>query len=546
MSRAWRIPALVLIPALIVAGVVVQNSHTDTARQTVRLNEMVPAVSPADALSSTWYCAAGTSTGVTSGDGAGFAEQTLEIANSSDVDATGLVTAIPDAGVMASAPILIPAHGRQSVRVSDIVKSAWASALVEVSGGGITVVHELQGPSGRSVDTCASSPGSVWYFPSGTTRAGTRNVLTLFNPFPGEATVDISFDTEDGSRTPQQLQGMVVPGGRVTVIDVSQVVTLREHVSTTVSARVGRIVVEQVQSADGRNGTEQGLTAVLGAATSAPVWSFPVATPASMVTREIVSVFNPGDADTDVLVQVQLDDPQTNGSVEPFHVSVAAHRSAVIDLGTDARIPKAVGRWLIVRSSDGAAIVAERSIGSSRTTGASATGGLTHTIGVPVLATTWFAGFGSGANISTSVLSIANPSATQTATVSLLVHAKGSVTTVASVQSVQVAPGERRLVDVAAVLGGRTDASLEVQSDGPVVVGQWIASSTPLDFFTISSFPLEGTQSLPVDVFSPEQAVKAGLDPSLVPDDTVIPDAVVTTSSTASSSSTASTTTSTP
>ena len=43
-------------------------------------------------------------------------------------------------------------------------------------------------------------------------------------------------------------------------------------------------------------------------------------------------MFNPGDTDTDVLVQVQLDDPAVNGTVEPFEVTVPAHRFAVVDL----------------------------------------------------------------------------------------------------------------------------------------------------------------------------------------------------------------------
>lgn len=544
MTRAWRFPALLLIPALIVAGAVAQNSHTDSTQQTVRLNEMVPAASATDALSSTWYCAAGTATGVTSGDSAGFAEQVIDIANSSDTDATGVVTAIPDAGTSASVPVKVAAHGRESVRVSDIVKAAWASALVEVSGGGITVTHELRGPAGRSVDDCASSPGSAWYFPSGTTRPGARNLLALFNPFPGEATVDVTFDTEDGARTPQDLQGMVVPGGRVAVVDVSAIVTLGERVATTVSLRSGRIVAEQVQSSDGRDGTEQGLTAVLGASAPAPVWVFPVATPANAPTREIISVFNPGNADTDVQIQVQLDDPTSNGSVEPFHLSVAAHRFAIIDLGSDARIPRSVGRWLIVRSSNGAAIVAERSIGETRST---TSGGLTFTMGVPVVATTWFATYASGSNLSTSQLSVANPSATQTATFSVLVHTKGAVTG-STVTSVQLAPGERQLITLGDnVVAGRTEVSLEIRSDVPVVVGQWQTTSSPVDILTVPSFPLMGTQSMPVDVYSPDQAVQAGLDPSLAPDDTVLPEAVVTTSTIAgvTTSTTASTTTTT-
>ena len=81
MNRAWRVPILLLLPVLLVSAVVVQNRTAATSNSNVRLNGMVPAASPEDALSSTWYCAAGSATGVTAGDTAGFAEQSIVVSN---------------------------------------------------------------------------------------------------------------------------------------------------------------------------------------------------------------------------------------------------------------------------------------------------------------------------------------------------------------------------------------------------------------------------------------------------------------------------------
>ena len=350
--------------------------------------------------------------------------------------------------------------------------------------------------------------------------------MALFNPFPGEATVDIAFDTEDGARTPQQLQGMVVPGGRVVLVDVGAIVTLRERVATTVSVRIGRVIAEQIQTSDGRTNTEQGLTSVLGATAVAPIWTFPVATAASTSAREIVSLINTGDSDTEVQVEVQLDDPATNGSVEPFVVQVASHRSAQIDLGSDPRIPKTVGRWLIVRSTNGAPIVAERSIGATR--GASS-GGLAFTMGVPVVATHWLGTIATAADVSSTLVSVANPSATETATVTISTHSKGSVLAIATAKSVRIAPGQRLVLNLASATTGKSDASLEIESDQPVVVGQWIASATPLEIITLSDYPVLGSESLPIDVFSPDQAVAST---SGVPSDDTIPTTTTTVAAT--------------
>ncbi len=524
MKRVWRLPILILLAALLATAMVAQDSTSDGNRPNVRLNEMVPTASADDALSSTWYCAAGTSTGVVTGESAGFAEQTLTISNASSNDASGSVTAYTESGTTGVKSVTVGAHGQTTLRVSDILKAAWASALVEVSGGGITVTHELLGPAGRSISACASSPGDNWYFPSGTTRAGTRNLLALFNPFPGEATVDISFDTEDGARTPQQLQGMVVPGGRVVKVDVGAIVTLRERVSTTVHVRIGRVIAEQIQTSDGRTNTEQGLTAVLGASTVAPIWTFPVATAASTSAREVVSLMNMSDSDTEVQVQVQLDDPRSNGTVEPFVVQVASHRSAQIDLGSDPRIPKTVGRWLIVRSSDGAAIVAERSIGTVR---GAAGGGFAFTMGVPLAATTWLGTVAATSEVSATLISVANPSGTETATVTISVHSKRSVVASAAATSIRIAPGQRLVLNLASATVGKTDASVQVESDRPVVVGQWMTTTTPFEIQTISDFPVLGTESIPVDVFTSVQTVAESA--SVRSDDTVAPETTTTT-----------------
>jgi len=534
-GRAWRFPALFIIPALITAGVVVQDSRTNATEETsvVQINEMIAVASPSDALSTTWYCPAGTATG----DANGFAEQTVIVANANDVDSNGVITVIPEQGVPVTKNISVPAHGRTQVRVSDVAKSPWASALVEVSGGMVTVNHELRGPAGRSMSACASSPSTTWYFPAGTSIAGSRSVLALFNPFPGEATVDISFDTEDGARTPQQLQGMVVPGGRVTIVEVSQIVTLRERVALTVSARIGRIVAEQVLSVDGRGGADHGLTSVLGATIAAPVWTFPVATPAAVDANERIAVFNPGDTDSDVEVQVLLDDPSVNGTVEPFEVSVPAHRSTEINLVSDARIPASVGRWLVVRTIDGSSVVAERWIGSPRS---AASGGLTLTMGIPVVATTWLGPLGTGPDLSMSQLVIANPSASDTATISMRLHSKGRAIDVGSVSNFRLLPGQRTVINMASLLVGRLDSSYVIESDFPVVVGQWMQSSSSLDFITLSPFPLRGTLTMPMNVITSSSISE--IDLSQIPEDnsvtsstsTPVDGSMATTSSTSS------------
>ena len=98
MKRAWRVPILLLLPVLLVSAVAIQNRTSMTSNSNLRLNGMVPAASPEGALSSTWYCAAGSATGITTGETAGFAEQSIVVSNATSADSTGAVSVFTEKG----------------------------------------------------------------------------------------------------------------------------------------------------------------------------------------------------------------------------------------------------------------------------------------------------------------------------------------------------------------------------------------------------------------------------------------------------------------
>ncbi|CAB4609772.1 unannotated protein [freshwater metagenome] len=312
------------------------------------------------------------------------------------------------------------------------------------------------------------------------------------------------------------------------VVDVGAVVTLREHVATTVSARNGRLVAEQVQTTDGRSGTDLGLTSVLGGTVPSAVWVFADGSPAGTTVGETISVFNPGDTDTTVQVQVQLDDQRTNGTVEPFEVTVASHRFAVVDLYADPRVPRSVGHWVIVRTLDGAPVIVERTLSGAKGSGLS---GSSHTMGVPVVATRWLVGSLVTGDVKAATLSVANPSATDTATFTIRSITGTGVVDTPGAAGISLAPGERRSVDVGALLAASPGSSFEIVSDVALSVGQWLQFGTPVDFATPQAFPVSGTQSLLRSAIMPQAGAGLEVDPSLAPEDTVvIPDDAVTTS----------------
>ena len=438
----WRWPILVLLPLLIAAGVVVQR-HQDAqpaAIEAASADGFLPTASSPGASSSTWYCASGTATGASSG----VAEQTIQVANDSDSSRTARVTAFPSEGASVTKPVAVPAHSRVDVAVSSLVKAPYAAALVEVDGGEVAVSHLLEGPTGRAVAACSSSPSSSWFIPSGTTRAGTSQLLALFNPFPSAAVASVTFEADDGARSPQNFDAIVVPGQSVTVLDIGATVTLRDQLATTVSVRSGRLIVDQIQSADGTQGTTKSLTVTPAASRGATTWWFADG-PADAGTSTVFYVQNPGDQAVDVELAIRLDDTATYGQVEPFEVSVPAGGYATIDVTADGRVPAGVGYAAIAQSRSGAPIVADRVVGI----GAPATAiGTTVMLGSPVLADRWIVPAASFASASSARVIVTNASSTDSLTVTVSTVTDGRITPLPGMSNVEVAAGGRGGFDV--------------------------------------------------------------------------------------------------
>ena len=275
-----RWPALALIVA-IVAGALAYDQRPDTgrARRTVSASpaltdlptaddtdHMMPQGLPSSAAGSTWYCAAGTATGADpskeppeppeSAPGVPgvpqlVAEHVVVVANPTSRRLAGVVTVHPSEGDRTTRPIDVGPGERVSVNLSDIVRAPYAAATVELEGGGAVVEHELHGPYGMASAPCASSASSQWFFAAGSTERGASEVLVFFNPYPSPAVVDVSFATDQGRREPGAFQGLPVPAHSVRAVPVTDKVTIRKVVAASVIVRVGRLVVDRVQTWDG-------------------------------------------------------------------------------------------------------------------------------------------------------------------------------------------------------------------------------------------------------------------------------------------------------
>lgn len=476
--RRW-LPFLALSALVVVAAVIEPQTPSLTTGQadpTLDLTRL-PTVTAADAISTAWYCAGGSATGD------GPAELSVVLANAASEGAVAEITAIGEAGAAKAAKtteVRVPAHGRARVAASSLITADWAGLVVEVRGGRVAVDREVTGPLGFDAAPCATQAGDRWYVPSGVTVRGSHLYLSLFNPFADAASVDVSFATNTGRRTPKAFRSLTVDGRAVRVVDVGEVVTDRTSVAATVRARTGQVVVDRIQTHDGTGdplpgGLEgdggappKGLVSTTGVPVRADRWFFPSGRVSDGV-RTQVAIYNPSARTAEIDLAVGYEDPKRNGTVEPLQISVPARDQEVVDLATIPGVLPDIDLWIDVRSIQGVPVVAERvsyyGAPSTRT-------GVGVSLGSPMASTRWLVTQAGPTRQRSATVQVANPGpATASVTVSDL--SGGSASPLAGA-AMELAPGDRRAIPLGEA---GPAASLVIEADQPVVV----ASSLSLD-----------------------------------------------------------------
>ena len=162
-------------------------------------------------------------------------------------------------------PASSPAYSRTTFKLDTEAPSPFTATTLSIDNGVGIVEQEVQGPLGESIAPCASNSSDHWYFAAGKTDATTTMLLSLYNPFPGDAIADLRFATDQGPTSPDAYQGLVIPGHGVAVVNVGEKVRIRSAIATSVNVRAGRLVVDKLQLQAGTGPAIRGLSLVLGA-----------------------------------------------------------------------------------------------------------------------------------------------------------------------------------------------------------------------------------------------------------------------------------------
>jgi hypothetical protein len=495
-----------VVGLLVLGGMVDRKTAAQTRAAGPEVRPM-PTAAPARAISSAWFC------GGALGQPAKVADGQLVIANSLDRALHGTVTFVTSdtgsglgpasgsGGTVAAGgstrsagstlPVTVGPLDRLIVPEMAAGNATFIGATVELDGGGAAVQQVVTGTEGIASTACASTGSNQWYFADGTTEEHSNLYLTLVDPYSEDAIVDLSFTTEQGPEAPADFQGIVVSAGSVVGIDVGTHLRQRARVATTVSARAGRIVAFKTQvvapatagssGTSGASGTSaasgasgatgaavitdtapprpRGLSLVLGSPSPGTTWWWPQGV-AGAGTTERYRIYNPGTTAAAVTLSAALD----TGSADPFQLQVAPQSVVTVVSNNESRIPLGVGHAVILRSTNGVGVVAERTLDAVAPSPAL---GLSDTLGSRLTAVSWLVpGSPTDTTFNGSVI-IENPGV-HAATVSLLGLQNGA--SVALGPSSLAVPAGGRLVVPLDNRSPSHNEALLVRANTPVVV----------------------------------------------------------------------------
>ena len=252
----------------------------------------MPAAFDGETLTDTWFCP-----GVPASGEEGIGGEVV-VANRGPDQLVGRFAILTSDGVAAEQEFTVGAWSRRSIDVDAFVVTDFASAVVEIDGGGAVVEQVATHPDGTSVAPCSNDTSDEWYLADGYTVDGSVETLILTNPYGDTAVANLTFATETGQRTPNAFQGFAIPPRSVKTIRIAELGARDEPIiAVSVGLETGRLVLGRAQQFLG--GARNGYDVSLAAPALRDQWWFADGELGEGIT-ETFSVYNPTSSAVDV------------------------------------------------------------------------------------------------------------------------------------------------------------------------------------------------------------------------------------------------------
>lgn len=345
-----------------------------------------------------------------------------------------------------------------------LVDTPAEGSAVDVVGFGTPVEATAfqRTPGGAGATGCSSIAGTRWYFAAGSSALGYDERILVYNPFPEESVVRLSFFTPTGAKVKANLSDIPVRAGTTREISVNEFITLQDELAASVTAVRGRVVAWRMLVADPKEGTS-GTELSLGTTGTSPTWYFPAGGAGSEVNEEI-SLLNPS-ATEEASITISL--TTNEGSLQPqklVEITVPPASSKRVPLFESApdRLGSVTDVSALVTSSNGVEVIAERT-----TAYKGEDAGLASEIGATQTARGWLLGPAALAPRNDRI-SVMNPGSRDATVDVTLMFEDADPRSPEALQDVVVGAGLRREIALDRWTNGRAAWAL-IDSDAPVV-----------------------------------------------------------------------------
>lgn len=345
---------------------------------------------------------------------------------------------------------------------------------------GAGVSHHFRSPvAGVGSAVCSQKASRDWYLPFGSSARGSNELIYLYNPFPDEAVVRVTFYDENGPISKARLADVAVPAGETTTVKVNRFILQQETLAAQVDAVRGRVVAWKTVFSD--SDIASGASLSVGAADPSPLWYFPSGAVGPGIEQR-VSLLNPADEEAIVSVSLVGDKDVVQ---PPELLEMTLPRQSALDVSLAEVVPKDASGSIsvIVQSINEVAIVAERAIWY----GEGAFSGFASEVGAPEPALDWWLPPAIDQTDRDSVIVLnAGEEAVQ---VDVEFQGPNGLVQLDGVGTINLQPGARARVPLDG-LDNPGNTIVFVRADGPVVAERVAFSSELGDVAAVMGIPI--------------------------------------------------------
>jgi hypothetical protein len=344
---------------------------------------------------------------------------------------------------------------------------------------GVTARYEGRA-EGTTAAGCAQVPSDEWFFPEGSSLLGFDERLLVYNPFPDEAVVDVSFLTPSGESQPANLSDIGVPAGEWEEVEVTRFVGPKQGL---LGARVhtvrGRVIAWRTMTVTDRDGVT-GVGSTLGAPKPADTWYFPEGAVRDGA-QEHIALLNPSDEEAVVTISL-LSGARVIQPDALAEIAVPSRSSSRVNLSRQVRRPLSAGVSAIVQSTNGVEMVAERTVYYDE----EEFEGIASEVGAGATARRWAAPPAAAAGSGSDVIHVINTSAEGVRLSITLLRVDQPPLRPPALTGIEVAGGLRKGIGIESFTGGAPAVAI-VEADGEIVVERL---SMGADAAALMGFPI--------------------------------------------------------